>query len=98
GQPREQGAVGGEAPGQPLVEVVVGVDQTGGGQAATPVDDPRALDRGGRAGADGADPTVGHHDVPARVLGARGVDGGDRGAVDDDGAHQQKPGTVDQAG
>jgi hypothetical protein len=63
--------------------VVVAVDQPGRGEAAGRVD---AL-VGGRAAAlaDRGDPPVVDDDVAVGVLGAGGVDGGDRAVVDDGG-------------
>src|SRR5690606_21092297 len=83
-QPLEERAVGEQALGGPLVEVVVRVHQAGGGQAAAAVDAARTGDLGGRAGADPGDPPVLRDQVADRVFGA--ADGGDVGAVDDDGA------------
>jgi hypothetical protein len=80
-QPLEQRRLLGEAARSPLVEVVVAVDQPRRGQAAAAVDAP-ALDGGRGAVAHGRDPAVLDHDVPVGVLGAGGVDRGDRAALD----------------
>jgi hypothetical protein len=70
---------------RPLVQVVVAVDQAGGGEAAAAVYSPSVrlclLRRG--AVADGDDAVPLDDDVAGGVLGARAVDGGD-GAVFDD--------------
>ena len=83
GQPAEQGVVHGQTAGDPLVQVVVGVDEAGGDQAAGRVDVARRPDMSRGAGpvADGGDQVVGDDHVTAGVLGSAGVDGGDVGAV-----------------
>ncbi len=80
---RDRGAVRGEAPARPLVEVVVGVDQAGRDQA------PGHVDPGvpggqlaGPAGADADDPAAGHHHVAHGVLGAGTVHSGHGAAVE----------------
>jgi hypothetical protein len=78
--------VGGKAPGDPLVEVVVGVDQAGGHEVAGGVDSAydvlQAL--GGPARAERLDAVAGEDDVPGGVLGVVSVDGRDRAVLDDD--------------
>jgi hypothetical protein len=81
-QPLEQRRLLGQAARRPLVEVVVAVDQAGGGEAAGGVD-PAAVRRGRAALADRLDPAVRDDDVAGAVLGAGRVDGGDRAALDD---------------
>jgi hypothetical protein len=84
GQPLEQRVVDGRAAGQPLVEVVVRVDQAGGRQAPRAVHVRRTFEAAGRrAGGDRRDPGVLDHDVPDRVLGAVAVHGDHRAAVED---------------
>lgn len=85
-QPVEQVVVGGESAGEPLVEVVVGVDQAGGGQlprTVDPADDVRQV-RGGPARAHRLDDVPGDDDMAGGVLGVVGVDGGDGAVLDDD--------------
>ena len=99
GQPAEQGLVDGEPAGDPLVEVVVGVDQPGREQAAGAVDQPaaavraRRLPRGRGRGsrADRGDPVALEDDVAGRVLVTRGVHRDEVGALDDGGAHEPAP-------
>jgi hypothetical protein len=79
-QPLEERVVGGHPAGRPLVEVVVGVDQAGGDQAAGGVDTLVELARVD-AFADFGDPVVLDDHVPAGVLLA--ADGGDRPAGDE---------------
>ena len=83
GEPAEQALLLREAPGGPLVEVVVGVHQAGRGQAAGAVDELVARCAGRRAaGPDRDDPIAVDDDVPVDVLRAGGVDGGDGTALD----------------
>jgi hypothetical protein len=73
-----------------LVEVVVAVDEAGRGQASGGVDAARgALAVGQRRGAraDGDDAVVLDDEVAVGDLAARGVDGRDRAALDDDDGH-----------
>ncbi len=79
-QPLEERVVGGHAAGGPLVEVVVGVDQARGDQAAVGLDAFVEL-AGVHAFADFGDPVVLDDDVPARVFLAG--DGGDRRVRDE---------------
>jgi hypothetical protein len=88
GEPLEQRGVDGQAAGGPLVEVLVGVDQTGGQQAAGAVEHAvgsPAYSLGCGTGSDRRDPVAVDDHVPGRVLGARRVDGADRDRVDDEG-------------
>jgi hypothetical protein len=80
-QPLEQRRLLGEPAGGPLVEVVVAVDEAGGGEAAASVDAAAVGVR--RTFAHGFDPPVRDHDVAVGVLRARGVDGGDRAVLED---------------
>ena len=57
GQPLEQRAVCGVAAREPLVQVMVGVDEAGRRQAAAAVDAPCPVDRRGGARADRGDPS-----------------------------------------
>ncbi len=85
-QPLEQVRLLRHPPGQPLVEVVVGVDQARGKQVTGPIHPlgRHAVAVPGRGPGPGrGDPLVLHHHVPGE-LGARGVHGGDVGALDDD--------------
>ncbi len=85
GQPLEERVVDGRAAGQPLVQVVVRVDQAGRRQATRPVDVRRVVEAAGRRpGGDRHDPGIFDHDVPDRVLGAVAVHGDHRAAVEDD--------------
>ena len=82
-QPLEERRVDGEAAGDPLVQVVVGVDQPGRDDAAAGVDDARALDRSGA----GPDPTEDTRpsstsDVAVRILAAVAVHRHDGAAGD----------------
>jgi hypothetical protein len=89
-EPREERRLLREPARQPLVEVVVAVDEPGRRQAAAAVDAPHpiAVEVRGRARADGHEPVAFDHQVAVGVLGARRVDGGDRAPVDDRaGAH-----------
>jgi hypothetical protein len=91
GQPVEEHGLLGPALGEPLVQVVVGVDQAGGGQAAARVDPPGAVGHAtGWALAYSGDPVTGHRDVAAAVFGAalvvpRAVHSRDRAVLDHDG-------------
>jgi hypothetical protein len=86
-EPLEERRLLGQAAGGPLVEVVVAVDEPGGGQAAARVDvaggwgSNSGLRR--RALADRDDAIALDDEVTVAVLGAGGVDGGDRAAFDD---------------
>jgi hypothetical protein len=99
-EPVEEYGVLRPAAGEPLVEVVVGVDQPGGEQVAGAVDDLDDRARGerfarraeaphgplgGGSPADADDGRVVDDDPAGRMLGAQGVDGGD-GRPGDDGA------------
>jgi hypothetical protein len=81
-QPLEERRLLRQAAGRPLVEVVVAVDEAGGGQRAAAVDPVTLGLRGSFA--DRGDPAVLDHDVAVRVLGAGGVDRRDRAAFDDE--------------
>ena len=83
-EPLEERRLLGEAARGPLVEVVVAVDEPGRGQAAAAVDarDVAVL-RGRRALADRDDAVALDDEVAVAVLGAGGVDRGDRAALDD---------------
>ncbi len=85
-QPVEEDVVLGQAAGDPLVEVVVGVDQAGGDEVALGVDPAYHVVQPARGGAvaDRLDPVAEQDHVAAGVLGVVGVDGGDRGVLDDD--------------
>lgn len=85
-QPVEQVVVRGQAAGDPLVEVVVRVDQTGRDEVAGAVDAAHDVlqARGGLVGADGLDLVVGDDHVPRGVLGVVGVDRRDGRVLDDD--------------
>ncbi len=83
GQPLEEGRVDGEAAGDPLVQVVVGVDQPRRDDAAAGVDDARALDVRRRPGADRGHPAVLDDDVAVGILAAVAVHRHDRAAGDD---------------
>jgi hypothetical protein len=91
GQPVEEHRLLGPALGEPLVQVVVGVHQAWGGQAAARVDPPGPVGHAsGGALADSGDPVAGHRDVAASVFGAalvvpRAVHGRDRAVLDHDG-------------
>ena len=88
GEPLEQRGVDSEPAGGPLVEVLVGVDEAGGQQAAGAVEHAvgsPAYVIGRGTGPDRRDPVAVDDDVPGRVLGAGGVDGADRDRVDDEG-------------
>ena len=82
-QPFEEGVIGGEAARGPLVEVVMGVDQTGRDQAAGAVDAFVVVAVGCLPRADRRDAVVLEDDVARGVLGTRSVDRGDRGVLDD---------------
>ena len=91
GEPVEQDGLLCAALGEPLVQVVVGIDQARGGQAAGAVDPARPGPRGRRSRArpDRGDPPAAHHDVAAGVLGAAvvvpgAVHGRDRAVLDHD--------------
>jgi hypothetical protein len=91
GQPAEQVLLLGESSRRPLVEVVVRVDQPGGGQAPGRVDDPVVgADVGGAARPHRDDPVAVDDDVPVDVLGACRVDGRHGTALDDQ-AHVTPP-------
>ena len=91
GEPLEERVVDREAAGQPLVEVVVGVDQPRGGQAAGAVDVRRPGQVAGRRpGADRGDPVALDDHVAAGVLRAIGVHRRDRAALDHD-RHRIRP-------
>ncbi len=89
GEPVEQHGLLRPALGEPLVQVVMGVDQARRGQAAGAVHAPRpgqGLGRG-RPVTHRGDPAAGHGDVAAAVLGSavvvpRAVHGGDRAVLD----------------
>jgi hypothetical protein len=85
-EPVEEVVVGGQAPGDPLVEVVVRVDQARGHEVAGGVDAAydvlQAL--GGPARAERLDAVAGDDQVAGRVLGVAGVHGRDRTVLDDD--------------
>jgi hypothetical protein len=84
GQPAEQGLVGRVAAGDPLVQVVMGVDQAGRGQQAGAVDPlGRGVVRRHRAGPDRRDPVPVEYQVSAGVFGSRRVHRRDVAAVDD---------------
>lgn len=84
GEPLEQRVVRGETPGDPLVEVVVGVHQARCQQTAAAVDAlDLAVEGGCVALADGLDPVAAQHHMAAAVLGADRVDGRDSAAIDD---------------
>ncbi len=85
-EPLEQRGVLGDPLGGPLVEVVVGVDQAWGGQAAGAVDAGGAGDVRGGARAERGDAAVLDVDVPPADLGPH--DRGDRDVLDE-GAHGQ---------
>src|SRR6185437_4021211 len=91
GQPVEEHRLLSPALGEPLVQVVVGVHQAGGGQAAARVDPPGPVGHAsGGALAYSGDPVAGHRDVAAPVFGAalvvpRAVHGRDRTVLDHDG-------------
>ena len=91
GEPVEEHGLLGPALGEPLVQVVVGVDQPGGGQATGRVDPAGAVgDAPGRALAHRGDPVARHRDVAAAILGPglvvpRAVHGRDRAVLDHDG-------------
>ena len=82
-QPFEERVVRCTPPGEPLIEMVMGVDQPGRGQAAAAVDDVRPVVRRGGAGPDGDQHTVLDDNVAVGVLGPGRVDGGHRAALDD---------------
>jgi hypothetical protein len=82
-QPVEEVRLLRQPAGEPLVQVVVGVDQTGGDKAAARVDP--LVDRGQRGRRPRAhlsDAPVRHHDMAGRVLGAGTVHSGHRAALD----------------
>ncbi len=82
-QPSEQGGVHGEAPGHPLIEMVVGVDQSRSDQAPRTVEVVGSGDSTRRAAlADRSDPVAPHGDVTRAVFIAEGVDGRNVGVVD----------------
>ena len=83
GQPLEERGIGGEPARHPLVEVVVGVDQAGGEQAARAVDHSCARDLGRGSLADGLDPVAHDDDVAVGQLGAGRVHGRDGTPLDD---------------
>ncbi len=94
GQPVEEVRVLGESPGQPLVEVVVGVDEARGGQV------PRGVDAAGhvrqprrrRAGADGLDAVARDDEMPVGVLRLLRIDRRDGAVLDQDalrGCHEK---------
>jgi len=91
GEPVEEHGLLGPALGEPLVQVMVRVDQAGGGQAAGPVDPAGPVgDVQRRALAHRGDPVAGHRDVAAAVLGPGlvvpgAVHGRDRAVLDHDG-------------
>jgi hypothetical protein len=91
GEPVEEHGLLGPALSEPLVQVVVGVDQAGGGQASGRVDPAGAVgDASGRALAHRGDPAAGHREVAAAVLRAAlvvpgAVHGRDRAVLDHDG-------------
>ncbi len=88
GQPVEQRRVRRVAASGPLVEVVVGVDQPRGDQAAGRIDAPhRALLGRGGTGADRHDALTLDDDVALAELGARVVDRDHGAALDDGPAH-----------
>ena len=86
-EPLEQGGLLRTAPGQPLVEVVMRVNQARGEQVTRHVDplgwDAVVIARQ-RAGAHRRDQVVLHHDVPGGELGGGRVHGGDVRTLDDD--------------
>src|SRR5205807_2499528 len=86
-QPLEEGGVLRVAARRPLVEVVVGVDEAGGDQAAARVDPGRGRIGWGGAVADGDDAIALDDHVAGRVLGERVVHCGYRGVVDDGPVH-----------
>ena len=90
-QPLEQRGVLAHPPGRPLVEMVVGVHQTGRDQAVPPVHHDVLRSRAGRPGAHLDDQLVLDHHVTGQVLGAGIVHGGDRRAVDDRSTHGRSP-------
>ena len=83
GQPLEQRRVLRVAASDPLVEVVMDVDQTRGGQAPRTVDTAGTIDGWCRAAGHGVDPAVTDHEVPAGELAVLVIDRRDRAAVDD---------------
>src|SRR5580658_4875459 len=91
GQPAEQRRVGSPAPGGPLVEVMVRVDQARGGQAAGgPYDQGPGQVEAGRGGAwtDRGELAAVDGYMPRRVLGPPGVHGDDVAPVDQDRRHR----------
>jgi hypothetical protein len=85
GEPAEQRGVDRESTGGPLVQVVVGVDESRRCQASGCVDVRSVVDVPTRsAGADRLDPRPSDHHVALGVLGAFGVHRDDSAGVDDD--------------
>jgi hypothetical protein len=85
GQPAEEGVVRGVAAGDPLVEVVMGVDEPGRDEEPAAVDPAPAVHlRRGAAGADRGDPASGEGDVAVGVLGVVVVHGRHVAAADHD--------------
>ena len=87
GEPLEQGVISGEAASQPLIEVVMSVDQARGEDAAASVDDlgsvrHRRIDL---AVDDIRDPIAVEYDGPGGDLTVAGVHGDDVGVLDDGG-------------
>lgn len=85
-EPVEEVVVGGQATRDPLVEVVVRVDQTGSHEVPGAVDaaDDVLEVLGGLARADGLDLVAGDDHVTRGVLGVVRVDGRNRTVLDDD--------------
>jgi hypothetical protein len=88
-EPLEQRRLAREPACGPLVQVVVGVDEAGGRQAAAAVDADLFDVLGGRrrTGADRVEPAVADDDVAVGVLGPRAVHGGDRAVLDHEPGH-----------
>ena len=87
-EPLEQRRLLREPARDPLVQVVVGVDEPGGGEPAAAVDaDHVAVARRARGRRRRRRAAVRDHQVAVRVLRARRVHRGDRAALDDGDAH-----------